>query len=293
MNSPIKWFGGKGSLAGWILKYFPPHDKYNTYVEPFAGGASILFAKPQSKVEVYNDKDRLLVNFFSVLRNDFDEFKRQLDAMPFSRLEFYEAQKVLEDSVMKLPEDPMDAAVKFFVLARQAFSGDIFGGWSVNIKNAATPGWIKAIERLPEVWNRFKHVHVEDLDGLDCIEKYDSYNTLFYLDPPYTHRQRSGTRYRVDVSSTYHQKLIDKLRNISGMAILSGYHNTWYDRDLVDEGDWNFAEYTSVIQAAGKTKKSGLQGNGSMADKTKVEVVWWNPAVDKASKQLDMFSNIG
>ena len=293
MNSPIKWFGGKGSIAHWILQHFPPHDEYHTYVEPFGGGASVLFAKPQSEVEVYNDKDCLLVNFFKVLRNDFEEFKRQLDAMPFSRYEFHQAKEILNKMKADQISDPMEAAVQFFVLARQSFSGDVFAGWSVNIKNAATPGWIKAVERLPEIWNRFKHVHVENVDALDCINKYDSTKTLFYLDPPYIPSTRSNTTYRHELTWNQHNKLVKRLSQLNSMIVLSGYESRTYDTELVDKHGWGKVTMDVVNQSIGKTSKTKIQGEGSMKHTTKTEVVWWNPAVDKASRQLDMFSNIG
>jgi len=61
MRSPINWVGGKGNMVAKLLKYIPPHY---VYVEVFGGGASLLFAKKPSPVEVYNDIDVNLVNFF-------------------------------------------------------------------------------------------------------------------------------------------------------------------------------------------------------------------------------------
>lgn len=35
MNSPIKYYGGKGGIFNEILANFPSNDTYNTYIEPF------------------------------------------------------------------------------------------------------------------------------------------------------------------------------------------------------------------------------------------------------------------
>jgi len=84
IDGPIRYYGGKGMLRKWILSYFPPHDYY---VEPFGGGAWILFAKEKSKIEVYNDIDSTLYDFFTVLASpkDFGEFKRRIEVLPSSR----------------------------------------------------------------------------------------------------------------------------------------------------------------------------------------------------------------
>lgn len=74
LRSPICWFGGKGLMVSKLLPLIPPH---HIYVEVFGGGASLLFAKEPSPVEVYNDIDSGLVNFFRVLR-DPEKFARFL-----------------------------------------------------------------------------------------------------------------------------------------------------------------------------------------------------------------------
>lgn len=58
MRSPIWWFGGKGNMVAKLLPLIPPH---RTYVEPYGGGASLLFAKNPSPVEVYNDLNQAVV----------------------------------------------------------------------------------------------------------------------------------------------------------------------------------------------------------------------------------------
>ena len=66
IRAPFPWFGGKGSvkIKRTILDALPPHK---FYLEPFGGGASILLSKPPAEVEVYNDVNRGIVNFFRVI----------------------------------------------------------------------------------------------------------------------------------------------------------------------------------------------------------------------------------
>ena len=75
MNSPIKYYGGKTYLTDILLNNFP--DSYDIYIEGFGGGASLLFAKNQTPLEIYNDLDKNVYSLFKVINNKemFDKFK--------------------------------------------------------------------------------------------------------------------------------------------------------------------------------------------------------------------------
>src|SRR3954470_20390106 len=94
ISPPLKWHGGKHYLAPKIVALMPPHTHY---VEPFAGGLSVLLARnPEGVSEVVNDLDRDLTNFWRVLQRDdlFVLFRRTLDATPFSEVEWRDAGAV-------------------------------------------------------------------------------------------------------------------------------------------------------------------------------------------------------
>src|SRR5689334_17914859 len=75
MVGPLSYIGGKNRLAKTIISLLPEHI---TYVEPFSGGAQVLFHKSASNVEVINDLDFEVVNFFRVCQWHPEELVRYL-----------------------------------------------------------------------------------------------------------------------------------------------------------------------------------------------------------------------
>jgi DNA adenine methylase len=82
MRGPISYIGGKNRLAKLIISKLPEHT---AYVEPFAGGAQVLFHKPRSTTEVLNDLDGELVNFYRVCQSHYEELVRYMRYMLVSR----------------------------------------------------------------------------------------------------------------------------------------------------------------------------------------------------------------
>ena len=69
MRSPIPYLGGKGRLTDKILPLLPAPSRFQTYVEPFCGGASLLFARRPMGIEVISDRNGDVIHFFRVLRH--------------------------------------------------------------------------------------------------------------------------------------------------------------------------------------------------------------------------------
>ena len=111
----IPWLGGKHRLARKIIELLPEHT---CYCEVFAGGASVFWQKPRSKMEVLNDINRDIINLYRVVQNHLEEFIRQIQWMVKSRDEF-------NRQLMLPPQTLTDIqrAVRFFYIIRNAFSG--------------------------------------------------------------------------------------------------------------------------------------------------------------------------
>jgi DNA adenine methylase len=123
LRSPIVWFGGKGAMVAKLLPLIPEH---RIYVEPFGGGASMLVSKEPSAVEVYNDINSGLVNFFRVLRDSrqYGRLRRLAALTPYAREEFDFCRETWADA-----EETVERAYKWFVVARMSFSGIFGNSW--------------------------------------------------------------------------------------------------------------------------------------------------------------------
>lgn len=231
ITAPLKIFGGKHYLADRVISHMPPHLHY---VEPYFGGGSVLLNKdPEGVSEVANDIYGELTNFWRVLQSDADllRLKRRLEATPFSEREFnYEAY----ESISHIE----DAAI-FFVRCRQSRGGKMksFATLSKNRvrrgMNEQVSAWLTAIEGLDAVHARLKRVVILNEDALKVIEREDSDNTLFYLDPPYLPETRvSQDVYQHEMDFSDHVLLLDCLDGLRGNVMLSGYRSPLYDSRL-------------------------------------------------------------
>lgn len=119
-SQPIKWHGGKGYLADWIIGNMPPHTLYR---EPFFGGGAVLFRKPFDGIgEAVNDVDGELMQFWRVIADPkpFAEFARLVSALPLSQ-PLWEASSAKPAKSSKA--NPARAAADFFIRYRQSRQG--------------------------------------------------------------------------------------------------------------------------------------------------------------------------
>lgn len=183
----IIWPGSKTTIAPWIIDHMPPH---RTYIEPFGGSASVLMQKDESDLEVFNDLDGRLVEFFEVCRDRGDELADWLTDTPYSR-EVYERFKE-QWQAGDIPDSKFKRAAQFFYLQSCSYGGK---GGTFRVQSTTqdhspradrtTRKYLRAAENLADVKDRFSEVLIEQLDYTDLIPRYDSDVAFFYCDPPY------------------------------------------------------------------------------------------------------------
>ncbi|MCC7353573.1 MAG: DNA adenine methylase [Anaerolineae bacterium] len=183
INSPIKWVGGKSRLRKQIVELLPPHT---CYVEPFAGAAWVLFAKPPSDVEVLNDRDQEIVNFFRVVKEKPEELIASFEWELASRAEF---DRLASLDPLQLTD--VQRAHRFYYIIMAGWGGELnYPRFQTSITDGGHGnrliGALKTLrQRLMPVHERLRTVIIENLDWLECIDRYDRPTTVMYVDPPY------------------------------------------------------------------------------------------------------------
>jgi DNA adenine methylase len=244
----LRYFGGKFRIADWIISQFPEHK---VYCEPFGGAASVLMKKPRAYAEVYNDMDDSVYSLFKVLSNErkAKELKKAIESTPFSRREFELAHVYHCDEVEK--------ARRLVVRSFMGFSAESVtklesktGFRSNSNRSGTTPAhdWLNWPQYIPAFYERLKGVVIENQDAQKVMRTHDSKETLFYVDPPYSHQTRRGGRYKLEMDDFDHSSLLFFLKTLQGKVVLSGYHSGQYAAAL---DGWRVVEKQARADKAG------------------------------------------
>ncbi len=214
-NSPLKWQGGKFKLRKDIVKLIPKHT---CYCEVFGGAGWVLFYKDLniSKVEVYNDINSQLVNFFRVIQNKENEFLKKYKQLLISR-EIFEEFKTSNINILS----DVDMAVRFFYLVHYSF-GCKMQSFLISPLRSITNNTTNNINStIKKAKDRLNKVIIENRSFEKVLDSYDRKETFFYLDPPYYKTANYKTQGSGEFKKEDHENLFKKLSNINGKFLLS------------------------------------------------------------------------
>ena len=233
----FSYMGGKSLHASWISPYIPSNIK--TYVEVFGGAMWIYWMSDKVPVEtnVYNDFNRHLYNIFHCASSDPHHFREVLESYvgDIGNDELFEEYKTdvfdVFDTEFVVPDFPL--AAKYVLLQTQTFAGNtnltkdskIYKHPVVTQHGRPyTQKFNSFINKMTEknYLKKLEKLSVENLDCRDVIEKYDSKDTFFYIDPPYYNMESYYTSH--DFGPDDHVELIELLKTTKGRWALSYYY---------------------------------------------------------------------
>jgi len=263
MKTPLSYYGGKARIATQIVPYIMaiPHTVYS---EPFFGGGAVLYAKGKVNRgnshyyrEAINDKNQNLITFWSVAREQPQELARWLQLTPYSQEEHRRARAI---NCNPAGHDKLKVAWAVYVQCNATFASLIGKGWAagtIHQNHAAT--WAKKTSYLPQCFERLRDVYVGCEDALAHIKRWDSPQTVHYLDPPYpgTDQGHYGG-YTLDD----YQALCDALDACQGSYVLSNYA-----QDIVPTSAQQCVEIEARMSAANGKARAAM-------DTVRTEKLW-------------------
>lgn len=260
-SNPLKYHGGKGYLASWLISLMPPRDTWHLWREPYFGGGAVTLAlNPEGLSEAVNDINGDLVNFWTTLRDkdSFSEFcwlanNTALDQTAFDLPKHFHDDPSTNSFQF---DNPTLCAWRFFIHYRQSRQGlgKDFATPTRRLRrgmNENVSAWLSAVEGLPAAHERLKRIEIRCMHAPDFIRKYDDEMALTYCDPPYVHEARHGkganSDYEFEMSSRAHVILL---------ATLQDSERVWHSKKTFEEldGDEEYSEFISAVESPLKGK---------------------------------------
>jgi DNA adenine methylase len=272
----VSYVGGKSRIAPQLIIPNIPKD-IETYVEPFSGQFWTFFKMnledyPNLRTVVYNDVNPLNYNMYQCLQNHqrlLEECEKlvvqEKGVFPTNQIceqNFNNFQEEIYSDNLVLGDEPnYEIAAKYIYVLTQVFSGanpakskfiDLKGKYHskfTSFKNKLKkPEWQKMFERI---------TFVENTDFEDVINKYDSPNTYFYVDPPYYIVGEGSYYSNHDFVRKDHERLANTLTKIKGKFSLSYYEfnllSLWYPKETYT---WEMKQFAKAAAA-----KKGVSQN--------------------------------
>lgn len=214
MKTPITYYGGKQNMIKHLSELIPTHK---IYCEPFFGGGALFFAKPKSEVEIINDKNGEVINFFKVAKTNFAELQKEIQGTLHSREHYKKAMVVYQHPDLF---SDVKRAWALWVLTNQGFASMI-GSWGFGKENSKEKSLANKRDEFTKLYaDRLRMVQIENNDAIKVIDRSDSKDTFIYCDPPYI---GSDMGHYKGYSEDDYKLLLDKLVKVKGKFLLSSY----------------------------------------------------------------------
>lgn len=232
-KTPLVYYGGKQRISDWICKMIPKH---RIYCEPFFGGGAVFFSKTPSFLEVINDKNECLVNFYLQIQNNFEQLAAEIFKTLHSESMYLRARQIYNGLIHV---NDLEKAVATWMVFTQSRFACAKAGWKYdNGTDGSHYGIIELHNRknfCPWLQKRLSKVQISCRDALQVIRNRDTADTFFYLDPPYPNsNQGHYAGYTFDDL----ENLLRLLQSIKGKFALSNYPSPLIDH-YAQLMDWN------------------------------------------------------
>lgn len=262
IRPPLTYYGGKQTLAPVIEKLIPEHA---LYAEPFFGGGAVFFLKPKSKVEVINDTNAELMNFYRVAKTRFKDLQELVQQSLISRDLHRKAVIIYYNPDLF---DEVKRAWAIWVMCAMGFAAKLDGpfGYDKREGSQARRLLFKKEMFTDELMERLENVQIESADALYVIQSRDHEDAFFYCDPPYI---GSNMGHYKGYTEEDFRALLEMLAAIKGKFLLSSYPSDILT-EFIDRNGWYTLKKELIVTVNIKS------GN----EKKKTEILTANYPID-------------
>jgi len=190
MKPLCKWSGGKRNEIKLFREYYP--DNFETFVEPFAGGAAVYFDLNHKGQNVINDVHPELINFYRQMKNGYSqEIYDLVTSWGIGEMDYYfvrgGGKKLPKGSPVFIPTNNIERAAQFIYLRKTCYRGMIrynkTGGFNIPWGRYTTVNFDDLIkDEYVELFNR---TEVMEGDYKNVFDSYNDENNFFFIDQPY------------------------------------------------------------------------------------------------------------
>ena len=259
--SPLRYPGGKLKVVDYIKRLYEVNDLCGcTYIEPYAGGASValglLFSKYAGRIKI-NDINLSIYAFWYSVLNETEALCRLIVDTPVT-MEVWQRQHELQ----KHKEDAglLKLGFSTFFLNRTNRSGILNGGviggkeQTGAYKMDARYNKNNLIERIERVAKYADLIDLTSMDAVELIKRYKpTAKTFCYLDPPYYVKGRD--LYLNYYNEEDHKAIADAMKKYKGKWIIS-YDSVPFLQELYK--DYRQQEYYLSYSAGNPSKGKEL-----------------------------------
>jgi len=231
--------GGKTKSKNLIISRIPKHK---TYVEAFVGGGSVFFSKPKADINVINDKDKDIYDFYKDEQKVGDKMINKT---------FTPSRSMFLKMLKEKPTDPVKRLFRNIYLSRFSFAGKRteYQGENWENKNADEGKKWKTGK-----WKEFlKDVKIHNKDYKKIINMYDAPDTFFFLDPPYSENKLGVWKYGTGVNPN---EMVEVLKTIKGKFLMT-YDDTKENRKIFS--DFKIKGYKVNYELSGQIVKGNKE----------------------------------
>lgn len=202
-----------------IIPLVPEHE---IYTEVYAGGAALFFAKDMAKVNVINDLNGMLINFYRTIVTDYKGLKDEINTTLHSREQFEIAGFIYKHSSYFTN---VQKAWAVWMLSKSAFAGRLDSSFATDKSRPARAKRITLAkdEINLELKSKLERTTIEQDDATKILQRYDTEESFHFIDPPYVGCNMghySGMFNNEDLSN-----LLNICANLKGKFMLTMYPN--------------------------------------------------------------------